>query len=343
MSLTALGIEAIERGLVPEIWTRAAIRQLCRQRLRELARQPAGMPAELDEDGPIAIETRAANEQHYELPPEFFQLVLGPRRKYSCCYFTEWSTRLDQAEDAALAVTCQRAELRDGQRILELGCGWGSLSLWMAECYPNSSIVAVSNSTPQRLFIEAEVRKRGLDNLQVVTADINDFSWRPADFERVVSVEMFEHVRNHRRLFQRIAHWLRPDGKLFVHVFCHRAATYPFETEGAGNWMGRYFFTGGIMPSAQRMTEYPDLFQVEAHNIWLGGQYQRTAEAWLQNLRGHRDRILPILAATYGSQAAPRWYRRWRMFFQAVAETFGFDGGREWFVSHYLLRPTGQQ
>ena len=340
MDLMQFGIDAVERGLVPDWMTRAAIRRLCRERLQMIAEDSdAAATLEALRQGPIAIETAAANEQHYELPPQFFSLVLGPRRKYSCCYFPHPDSRLDQAEDAALALTCQRAELRDGQRVLELGCGWGSLSLWMAECYPRSRIVAVSNSAAQRAYIEAEIRRRRLVNLQVLTVDVNQMNWRAGEFDRVVSVEMFEHVRNHARLFERIAQWLKPDGKLFVHVFCHRHSTYPFETQGAANWMGRYFFTGGIMPSSDLLTQFPEILRVTRHDVWNGQHYQRTAEAWLQNMRINRAAILPILQEVYGRRDAKRWYHRWRMFFLAVSELFGFNGGGEWFVSHYLLEP----
>ncbi len=334
-----LGIDVIERGWSPDWLTRRAIRRLCEQRLEMIAAQGPQSASQLSawQAGPIAVETAAANEQHYELPPEFFALVLGPRRKYSCCYFPQPDTRLDQAEDAALALTCERAELRDGQRVLELGCGWGSLSLWMAECYPQSRIVAISNSVSQREFIESEARRRRLINLQVLTADVNQFDWSCADFDRVVSVEMLEHVRNHRRLLRRIARWLRPDGKLFVHVFCHRTTSYPFAAEGAANWMGRYFFTGGMMPSADLLTQFDDLFHVAEQHSWNGQHYQRTAEAWLANLRNHRAQLLPILADVYGRQQARRWYQRWRMFFLAVSELFGYGRGTEWYVSHYLM------
>ncbi len=349
MSLLSIGVEALERGFVPDALARVAIRRLCAERLQLAASQDAGERRAVFErfvqamqSGPIAPVPEKANEQHYELPPEFFATVLGPRRKYSCCLFNTPSTTLAEAEIAALKTTCDRAELADGQTILELGCGWGSLSLWMAERYPNSWIVAVSNSTPQRRYIEARAAERRLNNLQIVTADMNDFhpsgsSGGETRFDRVVSVEMFEHMRNYEQLLARIAGWLQVDGKLFVHYFCHRELAYEFETVGAANWMGRYFFTGGIMPSADLLRHFDRDLQVTRQWSWNGTHYQRTSLAWLANLDAHRDQLLPMLAEVYGARDARRWLQRWRVFFLAVAELFGYDQGREWYVSHHLL------
>lgn len=344
MSVLELGYEAVERGLIPDALTRAAIRRLCRQRLREARHGPGALaPARaafLESlcDGPIAPLAEVANQQHYELPPELFALLLGPRRKYSCCYFADHDTTLAAAEEAALRLTCERAGIADGQQILELGCGWGSLSLWMAERYPHSQITAVSNSNSQRRSIAQAAAERGLANLRVVTADMNDFSPWGQTFDRVVSVEMFEHMRNYRLLLERIARWLRPQGALFVHMFCHREHTYPFETEGAGNWMGRHFFSGGVMPSYDLLKQFNRALTVTRQYAWNGGHYQRTAEAWLANLDGRRDEALRIMAVAYGPREARRWLNRWRVFLLAVAELFGFAGGNEWFVAHLLLQ-----
>ncbi len=344
MSLLSLSLKAVERGLVPDAITRAAIRRFCEQRLQDCDRgndvtNSRALQAFVESMrcGPIAPVPEKANEQHYELPPEFFAAVLGPHRKYSSCVWGSDTKSLAEAEEAALRITCERAELADGQNILELGCGWGSLSLWMAERYRNSHITAVSNSAPQRRFIEAEATSRGLTNLRVITADINQFTSDSAIFDRVVSVEMFEHMRNYERLLERIAQWLRPDGKLFVHHFCHHRFAYPFETDGDANWMGRYFFTGGLMPTEHMLKHFDQQMTVTRQWRWDGTHYQRTSEAWLANLDARRRDVMPILEATYGPTEARRWFHRWRMFFLAVAELFGYANGNEWFVSHSLL------
>ena len=349
MSLMSLGIEAVERGLIPDVITRMAIRRLCEQRLRESDRDSDNAdstepPAFVESmrAGPIAPVPEKANEQHYELPPEFFTAVLGPHRKYSSCFWPTADCSLAEAEATALEITCQRAELADGQQILELGCGWGSLSLWMADRYRNSRITAVSNSTGQRRFIESEAAARGLTNLHVITADMNQFVTESNRFDRVVSVEMFEHMRNDDLLLERIASWLRPDGRLFVHHFCHQQLVYPFETEGDANWMGRYFFTGGLMPSENMLRQFDRHMTVVEQWRWDGRHYQRTSEAWLANLDAHRREVLPILVATYGRPEARRWFHRWRLFFLAVSELFGYANGTEWFVSHSLLQPSGK-
>lgn len=351
MSLLSFGLDAVERGLVPDMMTRAAIRRLCEQRLRHADRDSDNAVGASRRSkafvnsmraGPIALVPEMANEQHYELPPEFFAEVLGPRRKYSCCFWPAEATTLAEAETESLRITCDRADLADGQQILELGCGWGSLSLWMAERYRSSHITAVSNSAPQRNFIESEAASRGLANLSVITADMNDFTTAPQRFDRVVSVEMFEHMRNYELLLERIASWLRSDGKLFVHHFCHRTLAYPFETDGDANWMGRYFFTGGLMPHENMLRQFDRHMTVLEQWRWEGTHYQRTSEAWLANMDAHRRDALPILASTYGCDEARRWFHRWRLFFLAVAELFGHMNGTEWFVSHSLLQPNSR-
>jgi len=343
MNLMSLVIDAVERGWVPDGLTRAAIRRLCRQRLSrsetEIRRGDASRLAFVDSlrNGPIAPVPEKANEQHYELPPEFFGEVLGPRRKYSCCYYENDRSTLAEAEESALTRTCEHAELADGQDILELGCGWGSLTLWMAEKYPASRITAVSNSAPQRKYIESQAVAKGLANVSVITADMNDFVAPANAFDRVVSVEMFEHMRNYDKLTERIAGWLRDDGKLFVHIFCHRAYTYPFETDGAADWMGRHFFTGGIMSATDLFRQFDRHLKVVRQVDWSGRHYQRTAEDWLVNLDRRHDAVRQILAGVCGPREADRALNRWRVFFLAVAELFGYEGGDEWFVSHYLF------
>lgn len=349
MRLMSAGTEAVERGLVPDLITRAAIRRLCAQRLRDCDHDREDASSRRFESlvdsmrtGPIAPVPEKANEQHYEVPPQFFVAVLGPHRKYSSCFFPTASTSLAEAETAALEITCERAGIQEGQQILELGCGWGSLSLWMAQRYRGSRITAVSNSAPQRQFIETEAAARGLANLRVVTADMNEFSVEPHGFDRVVSVEMFEHMRNYEQLLERIASWLRPDGRLFVHHFCHRTLAYPYETEGDANWMGRYFFTGGVMPSENMLRQFDRHMTIVDQWRWDGTHYQRTSEAWLANLDARRRDVLPILEAAYGRDAAQRWLHRWRIFFLAVAELFGYANGNEWFVTQALLQPNGR-
>jgi cyclopropane-fatty-acyl-phospholipid synthase len=343
MILLSMGLEAVERGLVPDRITRAAIRRLCRQRRH--TSESDGDFLESLRTGPIAPDPAKANDQHYELPPEFFGFILGPRRKYSCCYWPADVKTLDEAEQSALEATSCRGQLSDGQDVLELGCGWGSLSLWMAERFSNSHITAVSNSRSQTRYIDEEAAKRGLGNLQTITADMNTFS--PTThrngvrrFDRIVSVEMFEHMRNYELLLERIASWLHDEGKLFVHLFCHRSRAYPFEAEGAANWMGRHFFTGGIMPSADLLRRFNRDLTVTREWFWDGTHYQRTAEAWLANLDRHRERLLPILGNVHGLPHAPRWLERWRLFFLSVGELFGYECGTEWIVLHSLLEPT---
>ncbi|MFZ8919089.1 MAG: SAM-dependent methyltransferase [bacterium] len=335
-------IELVENGRIPDLLTRAGIRLLLLQRLREQAQEGPdqewqAMMTFVEEmrQSPIALHTQEANEQHYELPPRFFELVLGPHLKYSCCHFPEGVTELGHAEASMLALTCERAQLQDGQQILELGCGWGSLSLWMAKHYPNSSILAVSNSRPQREFIESRAQELGLTNLSVQTCDMNDFTTEQ-HFDRVVSVEMFEHMRNWQSLLERISSWLKPEGKLFIHIFSHRRYAYAFSSEGDSNWMGRYFFTGGIMPSNDLLLYFQKDLLLEQHWVLSGVHYQRTADAWLQMMDSQKGEILQTFRETYGKDADV-WFQRWRMFFLATSEVWGFRGGNEWLISHYLF------
>lgn len=335
--MTALAVDLAERGLVPLPGLRAGVRRLLAQRLADARHgPPVDVFAEELGESPVALVPERANEQHYELPPEFFELVLGPRLKYSGAYFPSSDSSLAEAEEAMLALTSERADLADGQEILELGCGWGSLTLYMAERFPGARITAVSNSAPQRRFIEA----RAPSNVRVVTADMNHLELK-ARFDRVVSVEMFEHMRNYRELLRRIRSWMSDDARLFVHVFCHRAYAYPFETEGSDNWMGRHFFTGGIMPSFDLFHRFDDDLEIEAEWPVDGTHYQRTARAWRENLERRRAEVMPVLEASYGD-GARRWYHRWRLFFLACEELFGYRDGQEWLVGHYRFRPTAR-
>jgi len=335
-----------ERGWIPDVALRAGIRRQCAQRLQEeteggLAAQAVRFQRRIAElsGSPLALHVDAANRQHYEVPAAFFQACLGKRLKYSSCYYRTGHETLDQAEDAMLELYAQRAELRDGQDILELGCGWGSLTLWMAERYPNARITAVSNSHSQREHILGQCQARGLRNVEVLTRDVNLLELPAARFDRCVSVEMFEHVRNYEQLLQRIAGWLRPDGALFVHIFAHRTLMYPFETEGDDNWMGRHFFTGGLMPAADTLLHFQQHLQLDQRWLLDGTHYERTANHWLDNQDAARAQLMPILQATYGEAAARVWWQRWRMFWMACAELFGYDDGQQWLVAHYLFRP----
>ena len=327
-------IALAERGLLPLPALRMGVRGLVRQRLADAKTDPdvASFVRTL-EQSPLALTPDKANEQHYEVPPEFFELALGPQLKYSGAWWPDGVTDLAGAEEAMLRLTSERAQLEDGQDILELGCGWGSLTLHMARAFPSSLITAVSNSALQRRFIEARAPK----NVRVVTADMNDLTLS-GRFDRVVSVEMFEHMRNYRELLARISRWMRPDGRLFVHVFCHRTYAYPYETEGADNWMGRHFFTGGIMPSFDLLSRFDDHLEVEAEWKIGGEHYGRTARAWRENIEGRREEVLGVFRETYGDDAH-RWYHRWRLFFLACEELFGYKGGSEWMVGHYRLAP----
>ncbi|MCB1555264.1 MAG: class I SAM-dependent methyltransferase [Xanthomonadales bacterium] len=334
-------IDLCERGLIPDSLTRLGIRRLCAQRLRDEHAGDAeaawvrfrSLLGELRQS-PVAIETDAANEQHYEVPARFFELCLGKRYKYSSCYYPTGRENLDAAEEAMLALYGERAELEDGQHILELGCGWGSLTLWMAERFPGARITGVSNSNSQREHIMARAAERGLGNVEIITCDVNRLQLERS-FDRVVSIEMFEHMRNYATLLERVSGWLKPGGKLFVHIFCHRELMYPFETEGDDNWMGRYFFTGGLMPAADTLLHFQSHLALEQQWRLNGRHYEQTANHWLQNQDRHRDEVMKVLMEAYGAAEASRWFQRWRMFWMACAELFGYRDGNEWLVAHY--------
>jgi len=343
--LMSFAIACTERGVVPDPLLRAGIRRLARERLRETHAHDPAATAELCtafvremRSAPVAPLAHKANEQHYEVSAEFFAQVLGQHRKYSACWWPPGVETLDEAEAASLAETCRRAELADGQDVMELGCGWGSLSLWMAQHYPASRITAVSNSHSQRGYIDEEARRRGLANLRVVTADMNGFD-TDERFDRVVSVEMFEHMRNWSELFCRVRTWLRADGRFFMHVFVHGGAPYAFEARDESDWMSRHFFSGGMMPSDDLPLHFQDDLRLARRWRWDGTHYARTADAWLMNMDARRETIWPVLEHTYGPGQAALWWVRWRLFFLSCAELFGLERGTRWWVSHYLFEP----
>ncbi|NBC48185.1 MAG: methyltransferase domain-containing protein [Gammaproteobacteria bacterium] len=340
----AMIISLVERGLVPDPIIRTGIRQRLRKTLAELPRDDCEAAAEhkkafiaMMDDSPVAAVPERANEQHYEVPAEFFATVLGPRRKYSCCWWPDASvTTLAEAEEAALAETARRAGVESGMDVLELGCGWGSFSLWAAEQFPDSRFTAVSNSSSQRAYIEGEAKRRGLENLTVITADMNVFAI-DQQFDRIVSLEMFEHMRNWRELFGRVHGWLRPGGRFFMHVFCHRDHPYPYEDTGPDDWMSHYFFAGGIMPSDDLPLHFQQQLRLVDRWRWDGRHYEKTLNAWLAQMDAARAEVWPILEQTYGQGQTATWWMRWRLFFMACAELFGLERGQEWWVGHYLF------
>ncbi|TXH05249.1 MAG: class I SAM-dependent methyltransferase [Nevskiaceae bacterium] len=339
-------IDLVERGLVPDVVTRAAMRGLMAQRLRDEAaddgearsRRFNAFLAEL-RASPIAVETKAANQQHYEVPAEFFHLHLGPRLKYSCALYPEGNETLAQAEEKMFALYAERAQLRDGLRILDLGCGWGSLSLWLAEHYPQSTVIGLSNSRGQREYILARARERKLSNLTILTGNIVDFEMPAASldtgFDRVMSIEMFEHMKNYGLLLNKVASWMRPEAKLFIHIFVHKLLAYHFEDKDRSDWMSRYFFTGGTMPSENLLLNFQDDVRIE-QQWWVSGtHYEKTANHWLAGMDAQKAAIMDVFRKGYGEKDAAIWFNRWRMFYMAVAELFGYAGGNEWGVAHY--------
>ena len=338
----------IEANKVPDFLLRRGIRKLLAQRLADedkggVEAQQVHLMALIDQlkTSPIAVNTAEANVQHYEVPTQFYQYCLGKNLKYSSGYWNEGVNDIDTSEDDMLELTCQRAELKDGQQVLELGCGWGSLSLYMAAKYPGSTFKVVSNSRTQKQFIDDTAKNRGIKNLEVITADMNTFSI-DTQFDRIVSVEMFEHMRNYQLLMQKVASFLKPDGKLFIHIFTHKEYAYLFEVIDDTDWMSKYFFTGGIMPSDDLLLYFNDHLTVEKHWHVSGSHYAKTSEAWLKNMDAHKAEIIPLFEQTYGKDQAIKWWAYWRIFYMACAELWNYKGGNEWIVSHYLFHKTGK-
>ena len=343
MQVTSLAINWSERGLVPDYAIRAGIRRLLESRLKEISANNCELAADIETGfiqhmnvSAIAPVPELANQQHYEVPADFFRHCLGINRKYSSCYWAAETKTLDEAEALSLKLTCEHATLQDGQKILELGCGWGSLTLWMAKSYPNSSITAVSNSNSQREYIMVEATKRGLGNVNVITCDMNEFQ-APQQYDRIVSVEMFEHMRNYHTLYGRVHDWLVPGGRFFKHIFVHRLTPYAFEVAGEDDWMSQFFFSGGIMPSDDLPLRFQDKLKLLQLWRWDGTHYEKTANAWLQNMDANADAINPILESTYGAENTEMWRNRWRIFYMSCAELFGLKNGQEWWVTHYLF------
>lgn len=341
--LTQIGTTLIDKGLLPDGIVSWGIRRICAERIREeeLAAQ-VGFESYTKErlsalsQSPIAVLTDKANEQHYEVASEFYLHCLGPRLKYSSCYYPKGNESLAQAEEEMLKLYEVRAGIQDGMKILELGCGWGSLTLWLAERFPNSSVTGVSNSHGQRHFIEKRAKEKGLTNVHIITHDINTLELTEK-FDRIVSVEMFEHMRNYGGLFEKISSWMNPAAKMFVHIFCHKQFFYPYETEGATNWMGRYFFSGGYMPSIDLFYKFDQHLKVAQRWLVEGTHYEKTSRDWLENIDKEKAKVLPILAKAYGEKDANMWFERWRVFFLSCAELFGYKEGKEWMVAHYLF------
>ena len=334
-------IDLAESGIMPDFFIRSGIRRMQKERIlwsqsKSISEVEAHHQDWIEKmkKSSIAYVPEKANEQHYEVPPLFFENVLGKHLKYSSGYWPAGVSTLDDSEYEMLKISSERAELVDGQSILELGCGWGSLTLFMAEKYQKSSITAVSNSRDQRKFIEQQCKERGLDNVHVITADMNDFSI-DSSFDRVVSIEMFEHMRNYELLLNKISGWLKPGGKLFIHIFTHKTLVYPFTEEGEGDWMGRNFFSGGIMPSHQLLLYFQNDLKIESTWRFSGTHYERTSLAWLNKMDSQKNEITEIFYKAYGKDQTPVWFQRWRIFFMACEVLFGYDNGREWGVSHY--------
>ena len=333
-------IELAEKGIIPDYFIRQGIVRNCENRLNnenvsntEKVSSKKQIWIEQMKESPIALVPEKANEQHYEVPPAFFEKVLGKHLKYSSGYWPDGVNSLDESEESMLELSFERAQLADGDSILELGCGWGSLTCYMASKLPNSKITAVSNSKDQKEHILNRCKNQGLDNIEVITADMNDFETENK-YDRVVSIEMFEHMRNYKKLLSKISSWLNDDGKLFIHIFTHQSVVYPFENQGEADWMAREFFSGGMMPSHDLLLHFQDDLIID--DVWSmsGTHYEKTSLAWVNKMDANKDSIMKIFLKTYGDDAK-LWFQRWRIFFMSCEKLFGYNNGSEWGVSHY--------
>ena len=333
-------IELAEKGIIPDYFIRQGIVRNCENRLNnenvsntEKVSSKKQIWIEQMKKSPIALVPEKANEQHYEVPPAFFENVLGKHLKYSSGYWPDGVNSLDESEESMLELSFERAQLTDGDSILELGCGWGSLTCFMALKLPNSKITAVSNSKDQKEHILNRCKNQGLDNIEVLTADMNDFETEN-NYDRVVSIEMFEHMRNYKKLLSKISSWLNDDGKLFIHIFTHQSVVYPFENQGEADWMAREFFSGGMMPSHDLLLHFQDDLIID--DVWSmsGTHYEKTSLAWVNKMDANKDSIMKIFLKTYGDDAK-LWFQRWRIFFMSCEKLFGYNNGSEWGVSHY--------
>ena len=333
-------IELAEKGIIPDYFIRQGIVRNCENRLNnenvsntEKVSSKKQSWIQQMKESPIALVPEKANEQHYEVPPAFFENVLGKHLKYSSGYWPDGVNSLDESEESMLELSFERAQLADGDSILELGCGWGSLTCYMASKLPNSKITAVSNSKDQKEHILNRCKNQGLDNIEVITADMNDFETENK-YDRVVSIEMFEHMRNYKKLLSKISSWLHDDGKLFIHIFTHQSVVYPFENQGEADWMAREFFSGGMMPSHDLLLHFQDDLIID--DVWSmsGTHYEKTSLAWVNKMDANKDSIMKIFLKTYGDDAK-LWFQRWRIFFMSCEKLFGYNNGSEWGVSHY--------
>ena len=339
-SVVKFFVRGMEKGYVPDPVIRFGIRNLLKQRLKDMKSQDLDSHTKLLKESPLAIMTKQANEQHYEVPTEFYELCLGQHKKYSSCYWDENTSELEQAEQKALDISIERAEIKDGMRILELGCGWGSLSLELARRFPNSPVTVVSNSATQKQFIDSQAHKRGFKNLTVLTRDLGkeeNYNFGEEKFDRVMSIEMMEHLRNYEKFFSLVSKSMKPDAKFFIHVFTHKTNPYFFETEGEDNWMGKYFFSGGQMPARDLFDQFNKHLNVANKWDWNGTHYQKTLEAWLLKMDQNEEQVRVLFKQAYGAENVELWVNRWRVFYMACSELFGFNKGQEWAVTHYLL------